>query len=132
VSKGELNRKQQAFVDEYAVDRNGKQAAIRAGYSPRTAEGQASRLLSNAKVRAAVDAKLERLSRKTELTAEKVLRDLEQHRVLALAADNHNAANKASELQGKFLGIFVERQQVDVGPTLAQLLTDIDTGDGDG
>ena len=47
----ELNPKQQRFVDEYLIDLNGKQAAIRAGYSEKTAEVQASRLLSNAKDR---------------------------------------------------------------------------------
>ena len=39
------------FVDEYQVDLNGTQAAIRAGYSERTAAQQASRLLRNVKVR---------------------------------------------------------------------------------
>lgn len=49
-----LNPKQTRFVQEYLLDLNGKQAAIRAGYSPKTAEVQASRLLSHAKVAAAV------------------------------------------------------------------------------
>jgi phage terminase small subunit len=45
------------FIREYLADpeRNGKQAAIRAGYSPRTAESQASRLLRSVKVRAVLD-----------------------------------------------------------------------------
>lgn len=47
---GKLSNKQKLFVDEYMKDRNGKQAAIRAGYSEKTAESQASRLLSKAKV----------------------------------------------------------------------------------
>ena len=34
------------FIEEYCKDRNGKQAAIRAGYSRKTAEAQAARLLS--------------------------------------------------------------------------------------
>ena len=41
-----LNPKQKRFVSEYLIDLNAKQAAIRAGYSPKTAEVQASRLLS--------------------------------------------------------------------------------------
>ena len=39
--------KRQAFVREYIIDHNGTQAAIRAGYSEKTAKQQASRLLSN-------------------------------------------------------------------------------------
>jgi phage terminase small subunit len=49
-----LTAQQQLFVAEYLVDLNGKQAAIRAGYSAATAESQASRLLRNVKVAAAV------------------------------------------------------------------------------
>lgn len=60
-----LTAKQQAFVDEYLVDLNATQAAIRAGYSERTAEQQGSRLLRNVQVQAAVreqmDARAERL-----------------------------------------------------------------------
>ena len=46
-----------AFIREYLADphRNGKQAAIRAGYSPKTAESQASRLLRSVKVRTILD-----------------------------------------------------------------------------
>lgn len=45
-----LTDKQERFCREYVVDLNGKQAAIRTGYSEDTAENQASRLLSNVKV----------------------------------------------------------------------------------
>jgi phage terminase small subunit len=46
----ELTPKQQRFCEEYVVDCNGTQAAIRAGYSEKTAVEQASRLLINVKV----------------------------------------------------------------------------------
>ena len=52
---------------------------MRAGYSPRTAEAQASRLLRNVKVRAAVGARLEKHLRKVDLRAEDVLRAIERH-----------------------------------------------------
>ena len=51
-----ITPKQARFVAEYLVDLNGKQAAIRAGYSPQTAQAQASRLLTNAKVKELVRA----------------------------------------------------------------------------
>lgn len=51
-AKGELSHKQRLFCMEYArLKFNGKQAAINAGYSPHTAEVQASRLLTKAKVK---------------------------------------------------------------------------------
>jgi hypothetical protein len=70
---GELNPREARFVDEYLVDLNAKQAAIRAGYAERSAEVTGSRLLSRAKVREAIRAKQVKRSERTEITAEKVL-----------------------------------------------------------
>ena len=71
-----LPLKQARFVEEYVVDLNGKQAAIRSGYGAKTAEVQASRLLSNAKVHAAVSEAMQARSRRTGVTAERVVREL--------------------------------------------------------
>ena len=48
-----LPPRQQHFVAEYLVDQNGKAAAIRAGYSPRSAQVKASRMLDKPQVAAA-------------------------------------------------------------------------------
>jgi phage terminase small subunit len=50
-----LTSKQEAFVREYAIDKNATQAAIRAGYSEKTAQEQGSRLLSNVMVVKAIE-----------------------------------------------------------------------------
>lgn len=71
-----LTDKQQRFVDEYLIDLNGKQAAIRAGYSAATAEVQASRLLSNAKVAEAVSARQTVIADKLEITQERIAAEL--------------------------------------------------------
>lgn len=71
-----LGVKQARFVEEYLKDLNGTQAAIRAGYSPRTAESQGSRLLNNAKVRRVVDEALERRASRVEVKSDDVLREL--------------------------------------------------------
>lgn len=68
-----LTSKQQRFVEEYLIDLNGKQAAIRAGYSERAAEVTASRLLSNVKVAAAVAEQKEARSERTQVNADWVL-----------------------------------------------------------
>ena len=52
-----LNEMQERFVNGYLSGKSGKQAAIDAGYSPRTAEAMASRLLRTVKVKAAIDAR---------------------------------------------------------------------------
>ena len=49
-SAAKLTAKQEIFCKEYLIDLNGTQAAIRAGYSEKTAEQQASRMLLNVKV----------------------------------------------------------------------------------
>lgn len=71
-----LNEKQKRFADEYLIDLNATQAAIRAGYSPRSAAEQASRLLKNAKVRAYIDERMAELSRRTGVNQERILREL--------------------------------------------------------
>lgn len=71
-----LTDRQMRFVGEYLVDLNATQAAIRAGYSERTAQEQGSRLLSNVIVSQAVaKAQLAR-SKRTEVTQDRVVREL--------------------------------------------------------
>ena len=51
MSKQELTAKQQRFCEEYLIDLNATQAAVRAGYSAKTANEQGSRLLTNVVLR---------------------------------------------------------------------------------
>lgn len=71
-----LTPKQRLFIHEYLVDWNGKQAAIRAGYSKKTAEVQACRLLRNAQVKKAAAAARERRENKAIMTREEILEEL--------------------------------------------------------
>lgn len=71
----ELNPKQERFCAEFLVDMNGKQAAIRAGYSAKTAEVQASRLLSNAKVALRLNALRSVIEEETGITVKRVLEE---------------------------------------------------------
>jgi phage terminase small subunit len=71
----DVSLKQAAFVAEYLKDRNATQAAIRAGYSAKTASSQGERLLRNVEVRAAVDAALAKVADRAEVTAERVIRE---------------------------------------------------------
>ena len=70
------NEKHQRFVVEYLKDVNATQAAIRAGYSPKTAKQQGARLLTNADVQAAVSAGQAKHLERAEITAEHVLEEL--------------------------------------------------------
>ena len=65
--------RQARFVVEYCVDKNGTQAAIRAGYSPNGAEVTASRLLSRANVAAEIARELEQQGKVIRVDAARVL-----------------------------------------------------------
>lgn len=69
-----LTDKQARFVEEYLVDLNATQAAIRAGYSKASANEQGARLLVNASVCAAIAEGRKARSERTNITADDVLR----------------------------------------------------------
>jgi phage terminase small subunit len=102
-----LTAKQQLFITEYLVDFNATQAAIRAGYSERTAQEQGSRLLSNVMVQEAIaEARKGRIER-VEWTADEILRDLKE-----IATDRSIEPKdriKAYELGGKHLAMWKDK-----------------------
>ena len=71
-----LTEKQKRFVAEYLVDLNATQAAIRAGYSPKTANRIGSQNLSKVDVQAEIEKRRATLRNKLEITQEKVIEEL--------------------------------------------------------
>ncbi len=71
-----LTAKQARFVEEYLGDINGTAAAIRAGYNKKQARQQAYRLSQKPEIRAAVAAAMQRRSKRTEITQDRVLQEL--------------------------------------------------------
>lgn len=71
-----LTAKQQRFVDEYLIDLNATQAAIRAGYSKKTARQIADQNLSKLDIKAALERRMQSRSARTEITQDMVLREL--------------------------------------------------------
>ena len=103
-----LTPKQESFVEEYLIDLNATQAAIRSGYSEKTANEQSSRLLANVKVAAEVaKAHAERAAR-TKVTQDYVLESIVSAMERCKQDDTFNAAGvfKGAELLGKHLGLF--------------------------
>ena len=68
--------KQERFVQEYLIDLNATQAAIRAGYSKKTANEQGARLLANVSVRSGIEAAMKKRERRTEITQDRVLQEV--------------------------------------------------------
>lgn len=106
-----ITDKQERFIAEYLVDGNATRAAIAAGYSERTAARIGSELLARPHVRAAVTEGRKRIAAKLELTAEKVLTDLDRLAMKAEKAGKFSDAIRARELQGKHLKLFTEKHE---------------------
>ena len=70
-----LTAKQAAFVKEYLVDLNATQAAIRAGYSERSAYSIGQENLCKPEIQAAIQEEVKKRSERTEITADMVLRE---------------------------------------------------------
>ncbi|MDR1979552.1 MAG: terminase small subunit [Synergistaceae bacterium] len=141
-----MTPKRQRFVEEYLIDLNATQAAIRAGYSSKTAKANGQRLLTFDDVKNAVDAALQERKKKTEITAEYVLSNLKEvvERCLQRAPVtdmkgrqiqdedgrdvwefNAPGANKALELLGKHLALFTEKTQVDMTFSPAAIMEEV-------
>lgn len=75
MDKPKLTAKQQRFVEEYLVDLNATQAAIRAGYSKDTAEVIACQNLRKLNIQQAISVKKQEMSLRTGITAERVLQE---------------------------------------------------------
>lgn len=71
-----LTAKQKRFIEEYLIDLNATQAAIRAGYSPHTAGAIGHENLNKPEIRARIDKALAERSKRTGINADRVVREL--------------------------------------------------------
>lgn len=74
--KKKLTEKQKRFCEEYLIDLNATQAAIRAGYSGKTAYSMGQRILKNVEVQEYIFKLQQKRSERTEITADRVIREL--------------------------------------------------------
>jgi phage terminase small subunit len=109
-----MNAKEARFVAEFLIDGNATRAAMRAGYSERSARELGYRLLKKDHIRKAIDDGLARVAEKAEVTANGVLRDIRRVFEMAVLAGQYSAALKAQDLLGRHLGMW------DGAPTLPE------------
>ena len=135
VAKENMTAKQKRFCDEYLVDLNGTQAAIRAGYSARSARQIADRNMSNDDIRNYIDERMK--EKEKELIADQdevlkyltnVLRGKSQSEIVVVEnvgdftsearliqkAPDEKERLKAAELLGKRYNLFSDKMKVDV------------------
>lgn len=104
-----LTDKQQRFVEEYVVDFNATQAAIRAGYSEDTARQTGSENLSKPYIAQAIADLTQEATTATRLTRERVIEGLMD---IALNGRSESARVRSWELLGKHLAMFTDRLEV--------------------
>ena len=107
-----LNDKQKAFASEYVVDSNATQAAIRAGYSAKTAGQIAHKLLKKAQIQADIKQRRQTLQESVDITTQDVLAGFLTEARGEGPDTNANARNRAWELLARYLGMLVERKEV--------------------
>ena len=71
-----LSEKRQRFCEEYLIDLNATQAAIRAGYSPKTANEQGARLLANVSIQKVIAKAIAEKSKRTGINQDRVIQEL--------------------------------------------------------
>jgi phage terminase small subunit len=98
MGKDGLSDKQKRFCEEYVIDHIGSQAAIRCGYSAKTAEVQAARLLTYAKVKKYISELQSKISAKNEDLAQQVIDELAKL-AFSNAQDFVNGGNTILEIK---------------------------------
>ena len=107
-----MTGKQALFAKEYLVDLNATQAAIRAGYSVKTAEIIGHENLRKPNIAHAIQCEMEERSKRTEISADYVLKSIKRIAEAAEEAAEYNAALKGHELIGKHLKLFTDKTEV--------------------
>ena len=104
-----LTPKQQRFVEEYLIDLNATQAAIRAGYSEKTAYSVGHENLKKPEIQKAIQEAQENLSNKTQLTVDMVVQGLLKEAQDYAEGSTQSARVSAWAHLGKHLGMFKDK-----------------------
>ena len=119
-----LNDRQKRFCDEYLVDLNATQAAIRAGYTSKYANTNAFKLLQNTAIKEYIQQRQNERSERTEITQDMVLRELA---IIAFsnAADYANVVEKQAmaEVEGTMVPLLDEEGNPQMYRTVEPVLT---------
>lgn len=120
-----LTDKQKCFVEEYLIDLNATQAAIRAGYSEKTAYSVGSENLKKPEIQKAIEEAQNKRSARTELTVDMVVSGL-----LKEAQDYTDGATQSARVSawahlGKHLGMFKEKVEVSGSIQVKKQLDDL-------
>ena len=104
-----LNAKQTLFCEEYLIDLNATQAAIRAGYSAKTAKETGYENLTKPHISLFIQNAMAERSASTGITADYVLKGIKELTDTLAQGEDPKSAYKGYELLGKHLALFTEK-----------------------
>ncbi len=104
-----MNERHRIFIREYLIDFNATRAALKAGYSKKTAYSQGHRLLKYAEIQEAIDSEVREMAKRAEVSAQFVLSGLAKE---ALEAETDSVRVRAFELLGKYLKLWTDKVDV--------------------
>ena len=104
-----LTPKQQRFVDEYLIDLNATQAAIRAGYSEKTAYSIGDENLKKPEIKKAIEQAQQERQKRTLVTQDDVIRGLLTEAEWQGEGSSHSARVSAWAHLGKHLNMFTDK-----------------------
>lgn len=104
-----LTKKQKMFCKEYLKDLNATQAAIRAGYSEKTAGEIASQNLKKLDIQEYLQKQMDKRAEKVDISAEYVLRGIKETTEECRDEQDRSGAFKGYELLGKHLKLFTDK-----------------------
>ncbi len=107
-----LTPRQQRFCELFIQCDSATEACLKAGYSEKGADRQASRLLRNVGVMAEITRRREAASKRAEIDEDAVLKMLLEDREAARAAKQYGPAVRAAELLGRKMGMFIDKRIV--------------------
>lgn len=108
-----MNVRQLKFAQGILLGLRGTEAAVGAGYSPKSAHVQASNLLRHPKVMEYLSENRREIAREAVISVAEVLRDLARYADLAEVSGQYPAAVRAKELIGKQIGMFTDKVEVE-------------------
>jgi len=106
---GKLTAKQRLFCKEYLLDLNATQAAIRAGYSEKTACAIGTENLRKPNISSFIQQAMAERSESTGITADYVLNGIKELTDNLVASEDPKSAYKGYELLGKHLALFSDK-----------------------
>jgi phage terminase small subunit len=107
--ESKLTAKQKMFCQEYMIDLNATQAAIRAGYSEDTAKEIGCQNLTKVNIQEYLQKLMKERMERVLITQEDVLKDIIETRTATAQEGKHSDRLRANELLGKHLAMFVDR-----------------------